>query len=78
MAPKTLGRIEIGGLHELYEKCPQLGKEANSPFTLEQLEIAAVFVDELISWEVLSLVPRGADIFNTRPMFLVPTPGQPR
>jgi hypothetical protein len=60
-----------------FMECPPPGKEARSPFTLEQLEISTRFVDELISVGVLPLVPHEDKIFNTFPLFLVPKSGQP-
>jgi hypothetical protein len=60
-----------------FMKCPPRGKEVSSPFTLKQLEIATGSVDKLVSFGVLALVPFGADILNTCPLFLVPKSGQP-
>jgi hypothetical protein len=65
------------GASMIFVKATTPRKNPNSPFTREQLAIAENFVDELTTLRVLELVPEGAMLVNTCPLFLVTKPGQP-
>jgi hypothetical protein len=56
---------------------PPSGIHDNAVMDAEQLEMAAAFVDELVSLGVLRLPPSDREVLLTAPLFAVPKPHQP-
>ena len=68
--------IRVGGsMNFLHDPIPCI--HPNAEMDEEQLEVAANFVDELISLGVLRPLPEGEEVVCTAPLFCVPKEGQP-